>query len=135
MAQNKREIFIINGIEKLKCSNCKYKLPFEDFDKDTKNSTGKSSYCKVCRKSKYDSKRKTPSNSGIIGVFLYQCDQCGNDFTTKKSNKCFCSDKCRKRYWYENNEQTSTAKKYGRSKSHLNIKRMNNVNDNNSIVG
>lgn len=102
MAQNKRQI--IDG--KLKCSSCKYNLPLKDFDNDARTSTGKKAYCKVCRKSKYDSKRiKIPYNSGIIGVYLYKCEQCKHDFTTRKSNKVYCTDKCRKRGWYEKNEQ------------------------------
>ena len=129
MAQNKREVYIINGVKKLRCSICKYKLPFEEFDKNSRTSTGRSSYCKVCRKSKYDSKRKAQSNSGIIGIFLYQCEYCKRDFTTKRSNKVFCSDKCRKRDWYERNEQTKTAKINGRSKNHLNFKGKRNDNN------
>jgi hypothetical protein len=105
MPQHKREIYTINGLKKLKCSICKYKLPFEDYDNDSRTSTGKSSYCKVCRKSKYDDKRNVPSNSGIIGLFLYQCPVCKLDFTTKKSNKTYCTDKCRKRDWYIKNER------------------------------
>jgi uncharacterized protein YbaR (Trm112 family) len=121
MSQKKKEI--INN--KLKCSKCNYWLPVEEFDNDKNTSTGKSSYCKVCRrKSHYDVKRrKQEYNSGLIGLYLFKCEQCGNDFTTKKSNKIYCSPKCRKRAWYEQNEQTKSGKQFGRSKSHLNIKK------------
>lgn len=113
----------INGVKKLKCSKCKYWLTFDEYDNDKSTSTGKSSYCKVCRKSNYDKKRNIPSNSGIKGIFLHTCPACHIDFTSKKANKVFCSDKCKKRDWYERNEQTKTAKMYGRSKNHLNFKK------------
>ena len=84
MAQHRKEI--IDG--KLKCSKCKYNLPLSDFDNDKRTSTGKKSYCKVCRKSNYDNKRiKAPYNSGMIGIYLYKCEQCKDDFITKNQTK------------------------------------------------
>ena len=118
---SKREIKTFNGIDKLQCSQCKYWLAFDEFDKDSRASTGKSSYCKHCRKSKYDDPRKTPSNTAILGVFGFKCECCGEYFQTKKANKTFCSSKCRKRDWYERNEQTKTGKKYGKSRNILNL--------------
>jgi hypothetical protein len=55
-------------------------------------------------------KRKVPSNCGIDGIYLYECLTCKRDFTTKRPNKVFCSDKCRKRDWYIKNEQPSHLK-------------------------
>lgn len=117
----KREVKTFNGIKKLQCSKCKYWLAFEEFDNDSRASTGKSSYCKVCRKTNYDDPRKTPSNTAIKGVFFFKCEQCKEGFTTKKANKTFCSTKCRKRNWYEKNEQTETGRKYGKSRNFQNL--------------
>ena len=122
--QKKREIRIINGVKKLKCSKCKYWLSFDEYGNNKNTSTGKSSYCKVCRKSHYDSKRiKIPYNSGMKGLYLFKCEQCGVSFATKKSNKFYCSDKCRKKAWYIANEQTETGKENGKKLSHLNFKK------------
>jgi endogenous inhibitor of DNA gyrase (YacG/DUF329 family) len=123
MPQIKKDIRTINGVKKLKCSKCNYWLPFDEFRNAKNTSTGKRSYCKVCQKSHYDSKRTTPSNSGIKGIYLHQCEYCKSNFTSKNPIKVFCSHKCRKRDWYEKNEQTATAKKHDRSKSHLNFKK------------
>jgi len=119
----KREI--VNN--KLKCSKCPYWLPLDDFHNCKESPVGKKAYCKVCSRN-YDKKRrgtKLPFNSGIIGVYLFKCEHCKQDFITKKANKTFCSSKCRKRFWYEQNQQTETAKKYGNSRSHLNFKKDN----------
>lgn len=94
---------IISG--KLKCSKCNYLLPLDEFGKSKYNSTGYSSCCKACRKSIYDNKRYAISNIGLIGHHKHTCIQCNKDFTNKSNRGYFCSDKCRKRNWYENNEQ------------------------------
>lgn len=123
MPQKKREVRTINGVKKLRCSACKYWLDFDEFGTCKSTSTGKKSYCKICAKSKYDSKRrKQEFNSGVIGLYLFECDHCHKEFTTKKSNKIYCSDKCRKRAWYEQNEQTKSGKENGKSLSHKNFK-------------
>lgn len=105
MPQVKKEIKVINGIQKLRCSKCKYWYTLDEFSKNKMTSTGKASYCKYCQKSHYDDKRKVKSNTAIIGIFVFKCECCKNDFITKKSNKIYCSDKCRKRHWYERFEK------------------------------
>jgi len=111
--------------DKLKCSKCGYWLPLDEFGNNKATSTGKQSYCKSCRKGSYDSKRKKHiSNTGVIGLFRNECPVCNNFFTTKNAIKTFCSDKCRKKDWYQNNEQTKSAKKFGTSLNVYNIKRM-----------
>ncbi|WP_373074009.1 hypothetical protein [Sulfurimonas sp.] len=102
MPQLKKQI--VNG--KLKCSKCAYWLPTCEYGKSAHSSTGYRSCCKVCQKHYYDSRRrKIEFNSGIIGLYKFDCDHCKKEFVTKKSSKVYCSDKCRKRAWYEANER------------------------------
>lgn len=100
-----KEIRNVNGIDKLKCSKCNYWLPFNEYGNNKYTSTGKQSYCKTCQKYHYDIKRKVKSNSSIVGMHIINCEQCSKDFMTKTFMKVFCSDKCRKRNWYEKNER------------------------------
>jgi len=118
-------------IKKIKCSKCKYWLPLTEFYKDKNTSTGKKSYCKACYKAHYGSKRKTKSNTDVIGVFYFNCVQCGIGFSTTKSNKVFCSDTCKKRNWYEQNRQTETGKKYGTKRNSRNFKNKTEENKRN----
>ena len=122
-----REVRIINGIKKLRCSKCKYWLPFEEFSADKATSTGKRAYCKCCQKSYNGKRKKRDYNSGLIGLYLEKCSQCGDSFTTKASNASFCSKKCSRRWYYEKSEQTDTGKLFGRSRVILNIKKMKNI--------
>jgi len=122
--RKKREIKVINGVEKLRCSKCKYWLTFDEFSNDRNTSTGKRAYCKCCQKQYNSKRRKIPFNSGIIGLYFNTCSQCKKSFTSKTS-KSFCSKKCGRRYHYERSEQTESAKLYGYSKVILNIKKMN----------
>ena len=96
---------IVNN--KLQCSNCKYLLGISNFYKDNSSATGYRSYCKSCAKRYRREKLKQASTSGIIGIFLEKCAYkgCQKNFTTKTPTKTFCSPKCRKRDWYEKNEQ------------------------------
>lgn len=105
MPQHKKEIRIIDGVKKLRCSKCKYLYSFDEFSNNKRTSTGKVSCCKYCRKSVYDNKRNVPSNTGIIGLFRYICECCKKEFTTKKSNRVYCTPKCRKHDWYLKNEK------------------------------
>lgn len=124
MARSTREIREVNGVQKLQCTKCNYWLPFDEFNNDKNVSTGKKSYCKCCAK-KYNSKRrKRPFNSGIIGLYLEECSQCGTKFTSKASNASFCSKKCQRRWYYEKNEQTESGKRFGRTRVIFNIKKM-----------
>ncbi|HKM18619.1 MAG TPA: hypothetical protein VJY14_00990 [Aliarcobacter sp.] len=92
---------------KLPCSNCGYFLDVSNFYKDSKTATGYRSDCKLCAKRHKREKIKRASTSGIIGIFLNKCvyKGCQISFTTKTTTKAFCSAKCRKRDWYEKNEQ------------------------------
>jgi hypothetical protein len=101
----KKEVRTINGVKKLRCSQCKYWYPFEEYSNNKYTSTGKMSYCKHCQKSHYDDKRNVVSNTSIVGVFVYACECCKEEFVTKKSNKVYCSNKCRKHDWYVKNEK------------------------------
>lgn len=105
MPQHKRQIKIVDNVKKLKCSKCNYWLVFDEFNNCSATSTGKKSCCKSCMKSKYSSKRrKLDFNSSMIGYYQFKCEYCENEFLTKKSNKIYCHDKCRKRAWYEVNK-------------------------------
>lgn len=123
-SRKKREIRLINEVEKLKCSKCKYWLPFDEFSNDKNTTTGKRAYCKCCQK-KYNSKRrKIPFSSGVIGFYFETCFHCKQSFVSK-TIKSFCSRKCARRFHYERSEQTESAKLYGRSRVIFNIKKMN----------
>ena len=127
MAFIKREIKIVNGVEKLRCSKCNYWLTFDEFSNDKHTSTGKRAYCKCCQKKYNSGRRKREFNSGLIGLYLETCIQCKTKFTTKSSSSSFCSKKCSRRWYYEKNEQTETAKLFGRSKVIYNINKMREV--------
>lgn len=126
-----REIKVINGIEKLKCSKCHYWLPFEDYSKDSATSTGRRAYCKICQKKYNKNRKKRPYNSGLIGLYLETCTYCKEKFTTESPVQTFCNRKCARRWYYEKNEQTETGKLYGRSKLILNIKKMKALQETN----
>lgn len=105
MPQKKREI--ING--KIKCSKCGYMLPVAEFGKTTHTSSGLRSCCKVCEKANYWSKRPMKNKqSAIIGRWESVCVYCNKGFMSKSPKACYCSDKCRKRDWYEKNERTKS---------------------------
>lgn len=123
--RKKREVRVISGVEKLKCSKCNYWLPFNEFSNDKNTTTGKRAYCKCCQKKYSSGRRKREYNSGIIGLYRETCNQCKVEFTTKSSSRCFCSQKCARRWHYERNEQTESGKLYGRTKVIFNIKKMN----------
>ena len=105
---------IINN--KLTCSNCGYSLDVSNFYKSKSTATGYRSDCKVCS-NRYRKKKKVDSSTlGIIGISLETCaySSCGKKFATKTTTKAYCSDKCRKRDWYEKNEQHKWKTTYSR---------------------
>lgn len=103
-SQGKKKVIVNN---KLQCSYCKYLLDISNFHRDKNSATGYKSDCKVCAKRHKREKLKKASTSGIVGIFLEKCayKSCQKDFTTKTPTKAYCSAKCRKRDWYEKNEQ------------------------------
>ncbi|MCT7528776.1 hypothetical protein N5T79_06420 [Aliarcobacter cryaerophilus] len=113
-SQGKVKLVIDN---KLRCSCCGYLLDVSNFWKSKNTKSGYRCDCKTCAKRFNRDKVKKASTSGIIGIFLEKCayQGCGINFTTKKQNKVFCSDKCKKRDWYEKNEQNKWKTTYKRS--------------------
>lgn len=102
---------------KLRCSKCGYLLDVSNFNKDKSSASGFRSHCARCAK-KYKMKRAIENNtSGIIGIYLEKCAYkgCQKNFTTKTPTKAFCSPKCRKRDWYEKNEQSKWKTSYKKS--------------------
>ena len=114
--KNSRGIKKVIIDNKLKCSNCGYSLDVSNFHKDSSSAAGYRSDCKICVKRHRREKLKQSSTSGIIGIFLNTCAYkgCQKNFTTKTSTKVFCSTKCKKRDWYEKNEQYKWRTKYKR---------------------
>lgn len=113
-SQGIKKVIIEN---KLRCSNCGYLLDISNFHKDKNSATGFRCDCKFCAKRYKREKLKQESTSGIIGIFLEKCAYkgCQKQFTTKTKTKAFCSPKCRKRDWYEKNEQSKWDTRYKKS--------------------
>jgi hypothetical protein len=122
-----KEVIVVNGVQKTRCSRCKYLLPFDNFHKDKSSSLGIKPYCKACGRTRQKRLRfkHRQYNSGVIGLYTYTCalKSCGCTFVTKRVDKSFCSNKCKNRDWYERNEQSESAKQNGKKFAHLNITR------------
>ncbi|MCT7564117.1 hypothetical protein ACOTWR_06605 [Aliarcobacter butzleri] len=103
-SQGIKKVIIDN---KLRCSNCGYLLDISKFYKDKYSATGYRSDCSNCSNRHKIKKQIEKNTSGIIGLYFEKCAYkgCQKNFTTKTPTKVFCDPKCRKRDWYEKNEQ------------------------------
>lgn len=100
-----KEKRIINGVVKYRCNKCGYWLKEDEFVKKSCASNGLSNICKCCKKSYV---KKPNSNSGLIGLYLWNCEHCKKDFTSKSPVAVFCSKSCRQKDFYRKNKNKDT---------------------------